>query len=145
MLPLATQCHTHYYFNPFHFIHVLLRCKYLVAKQPIKKIYSNLYNTISFCCSRHPYPESVVQRGAAGQTDKERPSSPRDGETTPPIRSTECRRSPVRKATAKEKKKGTKPNVSPVSTTVAKCMCIYQVFCDGHTINTTLCTSSNAS
>ena len=145
MLPLATQCHTHYYFNPFHFIHVLLRCKYLVAKQPIKKIYSNCTILFPSVAVITHTPESVVQRGAAGQTDKERPSSPRDGETTPPIRSTECRRSPVRKATAKEKKKGTKPNVSPVSTTVAKCMCIYQVFCDGHTINTTLCTSSNAS
>ena len=74
-----------------------------------------------------------MQRAATGQAEEDSPSSPRDHETTPPIRSTECW-SPVRKATAKEKKKGTKPKVSPVSTTVAKCMYIYQVFFDeGHT------------
>ena len=64
MLPLATYCHTHYYFNPFHFIHVLLRCKDLVAKQPIKNIYSNLYNTISFHCSCHPYPWECRAEGS---------------------------------------------------------------------------------
>ena len=58
-------------------------------------------------------PESVVPRVATTQADK---SFPQDRETTPPIRSTECR-SPVRKATAKEKKTGMKPKVSSASTT----------------------------
>ena len=110
MLPLATR--------PLLYHHSLLQS--FVAKQHPTVCFP-LYAVVNHT------PESVVQRVATTPAEK---SSPQDCETTPPIRSTECQ-SPVRKATAKEKKTGTKTKVSSASTTATKCT---RTLSDGYTI-----------
>ena len=117
ILPVATHCYVRYHLHPFPVVQ-----EPLVAKQHPTNEYTVCFPL--YAVVNHT-PASVMQR-ATMQAEK---SSPQDCETTPPIRSTECR-SPVRKATAKEKKTGTKTMVS-ASTTATKCTC---TFSDGYTI-----------
>ena len=55
MLPLATNCHTHYYLHPFHFM--LFKLKDLVAKQQP----TNTHTLTHACTCMHTHVDTCTQ------------------------------------------------------------------------------------